>query len=283
MSAVASVGPPAGRGRLRGRRGDDRRTRCRAPARARGPVAADALLQQLTDLRPTSGHEPGPPPRRPPAGERGEQLVVAVLGRLTPEEAYTVAGLRRRRATGLAMVLDVGHVDDRARAPRTDGGGRTASDGPPPARPRSWPTSSGAWSSWTRRRPCPRPGRPSSVRRWPRDPRADTRLSLATVVAMGLATLTVLPLTSDRRLRPGHLARHRPGLRGRPRPAPARRGRQPGLRHPAARGRRRLARAGLRGQRRRRPGDRVPPALGPRRPAHADAELAHGRPTRACS
>ena len=73
---------------------------------ARGPVAADALLQQLTDLQPSSGRDLGHL-LADGGGERGEQLVVAVLGRLTPEEAYAVAGLRRRRATGLAMLLDV--------------------------------------------------------------------------------------------------------------------------------------------------------------------------------
>jgi uncharacterized protein (DUF58 family) len=73
---------------------------------APGPVAADVLLRQLTDLQPS-------PTRglsrlmNGAAGEHGDQLVVAVLGRLTPEEAYAVAGLRRSRATGLAMLLDV--------------------------------------------------------------------------------------------------------------------------------------------------------------------------------
>ena len=73
---------------------------------SRGPVAADALLGQLTDLQPTAGRGLGHL-LADAGGERREQLVVAVLGRLTPEEAYAVAGLRRRRATGLAMVLDV--------------------------------------------------------------------------------------------------------------------------------------------------------------------------------
>ena len=73
---------------------------------ARGPVAADALLGQLTDLQAVPGRGLGHL-LADAAGERREQLVVAVLGRLTPEEAYAVAGLRRRRATGLAMVLDV--------------------------------------------------------------------------------------------------------------------------------------------------------------------------------
>jgi uncharacterized protein (DUF58 family) len=88
----------------------------------RGPVAADALLQQLTDLRPVAGHGLGHL-LTDGGGERGEQLVVAVLGRLTPEEAYAVAGLRRRRATGLAMVLDVDTWTSGAR-------GEGAPDGP---------------------------------------------------------------------------------------------------------------------------------------------------------
>ena len=73
---------------------------------ARGPVAADALLRQLTDLQPVAGHGLGHL-LSDAGGERGEQLVVAVLGRLTPEEAYALAGVRRQRATGLALVLDV--------------------------------------------------------------------------------------------------------------------------------------------------------------------------------
>ena len=75
-------------------------------ATGRGPVAADALLQQLTDLQPSAGRDLGHL-LSDAGGERGERLVVAVLGRLTPEEAHAVAGLRRSRGTGLAMVLDV--------------------------------------------------------------------------------------------------------------------------------------------------------------------------------
>ncbi|HEY0237779.1 MAG TPA: DUF58 domain-containing protein [Friedmanniella sp.] len=75
-------------------------------ATSRGPVAAEALLAQLTDLKPAAGRDLGHL-LADARGDHGEQLVVAVLGRLTAEEAYAVAGLRRRRATGLAMVLDV--------------------------------------------------------------------------------------------------------------------------------------------------------------------------------
>ena len=82
---------------------------------AAGPVAADVLLQQLTDLQPGRGRDLGPL-LGAFEGERGEQLVVAVLGRLTPEEAYAVAALRRQRATGLAMVLDVDTWTEGARA-----------------------------------------------------------------------------------------------------------------------------------------------------------------------
>ncbi|MGI3782502.1 MAG: DUF58 domain-containing protein, partial [Janthinobacterium lividum] len=87
----------------------------------RGPVAADALLQQLTDLRPAAGDGLGHL-LTDGGEERGEQLVVAVLGRLTPEEAYAVAGLRRRRATGLAMVLDVGTWTSGSRGDSTPDG-----------------------------------------------------------------------------------------------------------------------------------------------------------------
>jgi uncharacterized protein (DUF58 family) len=85
----------------------------------RGPLAADALLRQLTDLQPARRHDLGHL-LVDAAGERDEQLVVAVLGRVTPEEAYAVSGLRRQRATGLAMVLDVDAWA--ATAPRTEGG-----------------------------------------------------------------------------------------------------------------------------------------------------------------
>nr|WP_232531361.1 DUF58 domain-containing protein [Microlunatus antarcticus] len=92
---------------------------------ARGPVAAQALLAQLTDLQATPGPSLGHL-LADHGGERGEQLVVAVLGRLTPEEAYAVAGLRRRRATGLAMVLDVDTWTT---------GSRVRTDGPPSGEP----------------------------------------------------------------------------------------------------------------------------------------------------
>jgi hypothetical protein len=75
-------------------------------ATGRGPVAADVLLRHLTDLRAVPGRGLGHL-LADGGGEHREQLVVAVLGRLTPEEAHAVAGLRRRRGTGLAMVLDV--------------------------------------------------------------------------------------------------------------------------------------------------------------------------------
>ena len=86
-----------------------------------GPVAADVLLQQLTDLQPSRDRGLGHL-LTSLEGERGEQLVVAVLGRTTPEEAYAVAALRRQRATGLAMVIDVDSWVDGARAQPSTGG-----------------------------------------------------------------------------------------------------------------------------------------------------------------
>ncbi len=88
-------------------------------ATAPGPVAADLLLRQLTDLQPAATsdlrHLLGGP------GERGDRLVVAVLGRLSLDQAYAVAGMRRQRGTGLAMLLDVDSWSDgsRAAAPAT--------------------------------------------------------------------------------------------------------------------------------------------------------------------
>jgi len=99
--------------------------RLQPAAGAAGPVAADVLLQQLTDLRASRdrglGHLLGSV-----EGERGEQLVVAVLGRLTPEEAYAVAALRRQRATGLAMLLDVDTWSEGGRVQPDDGPGPAA-------------------------------------------------------------------------------------------------------------------------------------------------------------
>jgi len=90
---------------------------------APGPLAADLLVRQLTDLRAAATsdlrHLLGGP------GERADQLVVAVLGRLTPEQAYAVAGVRRSRGTGLAMLLD---VDSWTVGPRAAPGG-PAEDG----------------------------------------------------------------------------------------------------------------------------------------------------------
>ncbi|MGI3783644.1 MAG: DUF58 domain-containing protein, partial [Janthinobacterium lividum] len=91
-------------------------------ATGRGPAAADALLQQLTDLQAAKGRDLGHL-LADAHGERSEQLVVAVLGRLTPQEAYAVSGLRRQRGTGLAMVLD---VDAWATSSRSATGGAAA-------------------------------------------------------------------------------------------------------------------------------------------------------------
>ena len=44
--------------------------------------------------------------------DRAGQLVVAILGRMTPEEANSLLRLRRNRAQGLAMVLDVDTFGD---------------------------------------------------------------------------------------------------------------------------------------------------------------------------
>lgn len=91
-------------------------------------VANDLLISRLTDLRP----------RRTfslryalesVAAEQGGELVVAVVGRLSADDAQALLRTKRSRATGLAMVIDVdtftpaGHAADGPRAGTIGRGG----------------------------------------------------------------------------------------------------------------------------------------------------------------
>jgi len=87
-------------------------------------ASSDLLISRLTDLRP----------RRTfslryafesLAAEQGSELVIAVVGRLTAEDAHGLLRAKRSRTAGLAMVLD---VDSFARA------GHDAASPPPSSR-----------------------------------------------------------------------------------------------------------------------------------------------------
>ena len=64
--------------------------------------------------------------------DRPGQLVVAILGRMTAEDANALLRLRRNRAQGLAIMLDVDTFADQPAAPISSG--RSRSSPPDPAR-----------------------------------------------------------------------------------------------------------------------------------------------------
>ncbi len=72
----------------------------------RGSMAHDALLGRLTDLRPRATRSLRIAVESA-AVDRPGQLVVAVLGRLTAEDAHVLLRARRNRAQGVALLLDV--------------------------------------------------------------------------------------------------------------------------------------------------------------------------------
>ena len=83
-------------------------------------VSGDVLLHRLTDLR-ASGTRSLRYALNVAGAERPGQLVVAVLGRLDLEEAQALVRLRRHRAPGLALLLDVDTFDDDPGARRPAG------------------------------------------------------------------------------------------------------------------------------------------------------------------
>ncbi|HET9647166.1 MAG TPA: DUF58 domain-containing protein [Microlunatus sp.] len=69
-------------------------------------ASAEVVMNRLTDLRPRTTHSLHYAVES--AGiDQPSQLVVGVLGRLTPDDAELVLRARRNRAHGLAMLLDV--------------------------------------------------------------------------------------------------------------------------------------------------------------------------------
>jgi hypothetical protein len=81
-------------------------------------ASGDLALSRLTDLRArptTSIHYAIEAADVDNAG----QLVVAIMGRMTPEDATSLLRLRRNRAQGLAMVIDIDTFSDEPTSERT--------------------------------------------------------------------------------------------------------------------------------------------------------------------
>ena len=81
-------------------------------------ASSDLALSRLTDLRArptTSIHYAIEAADVDKAG----QLVVAIMGRMTPEDASSLLRLRRNRAQGLAMVIDIDTFSDEPTSERT--------------------------------------------------------------------------------------------------------------------------------------------------------------------
>jgi uncharacterized protein (DUF58 family) len=80
-------------------------------------ASAELVISRLTDLRVRQNatlHYAA----ESAASDRPGQLVVAILGRMTPEDANSLLGLRRNRAQGLALLLDVDTFADHPAAER---------------------------------------------------------------------------------------------------------------------------------------------------------------------
>jgi hypothetical protein len=73
--------------------------------------SAELVINRLTDLkpRPTTTLNYGIDSA---SVDRPGQLVVAILGRMTPDDANSLLRVRRNRAQGLAIVLDVDSFAD---------------------------------------------------------------------------------------------------------------------------------------------------------------------------
>ena len=81
-------------------------------------ASSDLALSRLTDLRArptTSIHYAVEAADVDKAG----QLVVAIMGRMTPDDASSLLRLRRNRAQGLAMVIDIDTFSDEPTSERT--------------------------------------------------------------------------------------------------------------------------------------------------------------------
>lgn len=83
-------------------------------------ISREVLLDRLTDLRGSDTtslrYVLGAA-----ATDRPGQLVVAVVGRLAPDEAHALVRVRRQHAQGLALLLDVDTFDESGEARRANG------------------------------------------------------------------------------------------------------------------------------------------------------------------
>ena len=151
-------------------------------------ASSDLALSRLTDLRArptTSIHYAIEAADVDKAG----QLVVAIMGRMTPEDASSLLRLRRNRAQGLAMVIDIDTFGDEPTSERTAAPARARHRDPDrePVAGRRGPT-------WHERRPGlvgPGPTGSGCLMR------ASDRLVLASTVAVLLISFTARPLTTD--------------------------------------------------------------------------------------
>jgi hypothetical protein len=89
-------------------------------------VSADLLISRLTDLRPRRTFSLRYALESMAAEQTGE-LLVAVVGRLSADDAHGLLRTKRSRTTGLAMVLD---VDSFARAGHAANGSKPDERGP---------------------------------------------------------------------------------------------------------------------------------------------------------
>ena len=74
-------------------------------------ASSELAISRLTDLRPRPTSSLHYAVQAADVDKAG-QLVVAILGRLTPTDANSLLRLRRNRAQGLAMVLDIDTFSD---------------------------------------------------------------------------------------------------------------------------------------------------------------------------
>ena len=156
-------------------------------------ASQELVVNRLTDLRPrstTTMHYAV----ESATVDRPGQLVIAIMGRMSAEDANSLLRVRRNRAYGLAMVLDVDTFADESGRRASTGAARTGHADPP-----GQPVAG--------RRGSSRDGRERSLVR----PRAvvdgglmrpEDRNGIAVMISVILATITVLPLTSDRSFLP---------------------------------------------------------------------------------
>jgi hypothetical protein len=81
-------------------------------------ASSDLALSRLTDLRARATASIHYAVEAADV-DRAGQLVVAIMGRMTPEDANSLLRLRRNRAQGLAMVIDVDTFSDDPTSERT--------------------------------------------------------------------------------------------------------------------------------------------------------------------